>query len=203
MWLASPSAYRYDLAGEGRAQRPGQHPHVGAVDVLPIVYLDPAMRGAACAEALVAAAGIGEDLGVPVFLYGELAGADRGATRTRAALRRGGVDGLRERMRRGELRPDFGPLSAHPTAGAALVGARGPLVAFNLELAPPAGVERARSIARLIREGGPEGLVGVRAIGVALREGVGQVSMNVERPSDVPLREVVEAVRRHAPSVTL
>jgi glutamate formiminotransferase/glutamate formiminotransferase/formiminotetrahydrofolate cyclodeaminase len=172
----------------------GQHPHVGAVDVMPIVYLDPAQRGAACAVALVVAEELGRQLRVPVLLYGELAGG-----RTRAELRRGGLSGLAERIDTGELRPDFGPSHLHPTAGATLVAAREPLVAFNLELAAPAGVEDARRIASLIREGGPEGLPGVRAIGVPLRDaGVGQVSMNVERPSEVPLRTVVEAVRRHA-----
>jgi glutamate formiminotransferase len=173
-----------------------QHPHVGAVDVVPIVYLDPASRGAACAEALVVGDRIGEELGVPVFLYGELAGG-----RSRAALRRGGALGLARRMLRGELRADFGPREPHPTACATLVAARGPLVAFNLELAPPATVEDARAIASLIREGGVEGLDGVRAIGVGLRRGrrvVGQVSMNVERPAELPLREVVDAVRRYA-----
>ena len=75
---------------------------------------------------------------------------------------------LAERMRSGELTPDFGPAAPHPTAGAALVGARPPLVAFNLELMPPATVADARRIAGLIREGGAEGLPGVRAIGVAL-----------------------------------
>jgi glutamate formiminotransferase / 5-formyltetrahydrofolate cyclo-ligase len=193
----------------------GEHPYVGAVDVVPVVYLDPAQRGAACAEALVAAELIGE-LGVPVFVYGELAGADREPPRTRAELRRGGTAGLADRMRAGELRPDFGPQAPHPTAGATLVAARPPLVAFNLELAPPATVEDARRIAGLVREGGAEGLPGVRAIGVALRRGpaageqaedlvvpgaqraTAQVSMNVERPVEVPLREVVEAVRRHA-----
>jgi glutamate formiminotransferase / 5-formyltetrahydrofolate cyclo-ligase len=175
----------------------GEHPHVGAADVVPLVYLEPASRGAACAEALVAAHGIGE-LGVPVFLYGELAGG-----RARAELRRGGAAGLAQRMRAGELEPDFGPRRMHATAGATLVAARPPLVAFNLELAPPAGVEEARAIAARIREGGVEGLSGVRAIGVALRHGrerpVGQVSVNVERPAEVPLAEVVRAVRAHAP----
>ena len=176
----------------------GQHPHVGALDVAPVVYLDPALRGAACAEALVAAEQIG-GLGVPVFLYGDLAGG-----RTRAQLRRGGAEGLAERMRAGELRPDFGPFRMHPTAGVTLVAARGPLVAFNLELAPPATVEDARAIASSIREGGAEGLAGVRAIGVALRRGdpaeraSAQVSINVERPAEVPLRVVIEAVRAHA-----
>jgi glutamate formiminotransferase len=207
---------RIDIA-DGR----GQHPHVGAVDVVPVVYLTRAQRGAACAEALVAADLIGA-LGVPVFLYGELTAAGRPSTgvpvaaggRTRAELRRGGVRTLAERMLHGELTPDFGPAAPHPSAGAALVGARPPLVAFNLELAPPATVQDARRIAGLIREGGAEGLPGVRAIGVALSRapapgapdgggGAGervtaQVSLNVERPTEVPLRTVVAAVRAHA-----
>jgi glutamate formiminotransferase len=183
--------------GEGGEATRGQHPHVGALDVTPVVYLDRQTRGAACAEALVTADRIGAECGVPVFLYGELAGG-----RTRAALRRGGRAGLAERMRTGEQRPDFGPPHMHPTAGATLVAAREPLVAFNVELAAPATIEQARLIASTIREGGTEGLPGVRAIGVSLtsRSGpaVAQVSMNVERPLQTPLRTVVAAIRRHA-----
>jgi glutamate formiminotransferase/glutamate formiminotransferase/formiminotetrahydrofolate cyclodeaminase len=182
----------------------GQHPRVGSLDVAPIVYLDERDRGAACSEALVVADRIGSELEVPVFLYGELA-----AGRTRAELRRGGVRGLAERMAacaggaggeeaRPPARPDFGPARLHPTAGATLVAAREPLVAFNLRLSPPASVEDARRIASTIREGGSEGLPGVRAIGVALGEGVAQVSTNVERPIEVPLALVVAAVARHA-----
>jgi glutamate formiminotransferase len=187
---AAEAVRRVDI-DDGR----GQHPHVGAVDVVPVVHLTPALRGAACAEALVAAEEIGA-LGVPVFLYGELGGDGR----TRAELRRGGVEALAERMRSGELTPDFGPAAPHPTAGATLVGARPPLVAFNLELAAPATVADARRIAGLIREGGAEGLPGVRAIGVALdgNPPAPQVSFNIERPTEVPLRTVVEAVRAHA-----
>jgi glutamate formiminotransferase len=172
----------------------GQHPHVGVVDVAPVVYLNPAQRGAACAEALVVAAALGDDLGVPVFLYGALAGG-----RTRAQLRRGGTVGLAERLSAGQLQPDFGPPRLHPTAGATLVAAREPLVAFNMELAAPASVDDAKRIASLIREGGLEGLPGVRAIGIGLRgASVAQVSTNVERPSEVPLWIVVEAVANHA-----
>jgi glutamate formiminotransferase / 5-formyltetrahydrofolate cyclo-ligase len=171
----------------------GQHPHVGAVDVVPVVYLERAARGAACAEALVVADRIGDELGVPVFLYGAL-----GAGRTRAELRRGGMARLAQRMRSGELRPDFGPRKPEPGAGATLVAAREPLVAFNLQLAAPATVEDARRIAALIREGGEEGLPGLRAIAVKLGGAVAQVSMNVERPLEIPLALVVEAVRRHA-----
>ena len=178
---------------------PGEHPRVGAVDVLPVVYLERTQRGAACAEALVAADRIGTELGIPVFLYGELTATEGTPERTRAQLRRGGCEGLAERMAAGEQRPDFGPSELHPTAGATLVAAREPLVAFNLELAPPATVTDARRIAGLIREGGAEGLQGLRAIGVTLHaRSAAQVSMNVERPLELPLAAVVEAVARHA-----
>src|SRR5450830_1229411 len=85
----------------------------GAVDVMPVVYLDAAQRGAACAEALVVADEIGERLGVPVFLYGELASTDRRSASTRAELRRGGVKGLAGRIASDEVRPDFGPPRLH------------------------------------------------------------------------------------------
>jgi glutamate formiminotransferase/glutamate formiminotransferase/formiminotetrahydrofolate cyclodeaminase len=185
---ARAAVKRIDI-GDGR----GAHPHVGAIDVVPVVYLDDAARGAACAAALVVADRIGEELGVPVFLYGVLAGG-----RTRAELRRGGAERLAERVRRGELRPDFGPRTVHPGAGATLVAAREPLVAFNLQLGEQASVEDARRIAGLIRAGGEQGLPGLRAIGIELSGAVAQVSTNVERPLEVPLARVVEAVRCHA-----
>jgi glutamate formiminotransferase/glutamate formiminotransferase/formiminotetrahydrofolate cyclodeaminase len=126
-----------------------------------------------------------------VFLYGVLAGG-----RTRAELRRGGVAALAERIDSGELAPDFGPRRLHPTAGATLVAARPPLVAFNVELAPPADLATAKRIAAAIRE--PGRLV---AIGVELgsRDGTAQVSMNVEDPYARPLAEIVERIAREAP----
>jgi glutamate formiminotransferase len=172
----------------------GVHPYVGVVDVAPIVHLRAADRGAACAEALVLADLLGHELGLAVFLYGALAGG-----RTRAELRRGGPAELARRVAAGELRPDFGPARLHPTAGATLVAARPPLVAFNIELAPPATLQDARAIAALIREGGPEGLAGVRAIGLWLEQRrLAQVSTNVEDHLRTPLAEVVSAVARHA-----
>jgi glutamate formiminotransferase/glutamate formiminotransferase/formiminotetrahydrofolate cyclodeaminase len=180
----------------------GIHPHVGALDVCPVVHLDDARRGAAILEALAAADGLGR-LGLPVFLYGELGGG-----RTRAEVRRGGPTELARRMAAGELVPDFGPDRPHPTAGAALVGARPPLLAFNVELAPPATVEHARAIASAIREGGSEGLPGVRALGLGLEHAEGlaaggavvaQVSCNVEDHRAVPLSELVRRIALHAP----
>jgi glutamate formiminotransferase/glutamate formiminotransferase/formiminotetrahydrofolate cyclodeaminase len=176
-----------------RAER-GSHPHVGALDVAPVVYLDAARRGAACAEALVAGEELGR-AGLPVFLYGVLVDG-----RSRAQLRRGGIAGLAERVAAGELAPDFGPHRVDPRAGAVLVAARAPLVAFNVELAPPATLQDARRIAAAIREGGAEGLPGVRALGLELsaRAGIAQVTTNVEDHLAVPLATVVAAVARHA-----
>jgi len=172
----------------------GIHPRVGAIDVAPVVYLDPGDRGAACAEALVLGDRLGHELELPVFIYGELAQG-----RTRAELRRGGPAKLAERIDSGELKPDFGPNRLHPTAGAVLVAARPPLVAFNVELAPPATLDDARAIAARIREGGPEGLESVRAIGLWLAaRDVAQVSTNVEDHRATPLVRVVEAIARHA-----
>ena len=172
----------------------GIHPRVGAIDVAPIVYLDRADRGAACAEALVLGDLLGEELELPVFLYGELAQG-----RTRAELRKGGPATLAKRIDSGELKPDFGPHKLHPTAGAVLVAARPPLVAFNVELARPATLDDARAIAAAIREGGPEGLHSVRAIGLWLAaRDVAQVSTNVEDHHATSLARVVAAIARHA-----
>jgi glutamate formiminotransferase / 5-formyltetrahydrofolate cyclo-ligase len=176
------------------AKHRGIHPRVGAIDVAPIVYLDPADRGAACAEALVLGDLLGEELGLPVFLYGELAHG-----RTRAQVRRGGPATLAKRIESGELKPDFGPPQLHPTAGAVLVAARPPLVAFNVELAPPATLDDAKEIAAHIREGGAEGLESVRAIGLWLAaRDVAQVSTNVEDHRATSLAQLVEAIARHA-----
>ena len=166
----------------------GEHPRVGAVDVAPVVFLDRADRGAACAEALVLADALGDRLRLPVYLYGALADG-----RTRAQLRRGGPAALIARAA-----PDYGPPRLHPTAGAVLVAARPPLIAFNVELAPPATLATARAIAAAIREGGAEGLPGVRAIGVQLAHAA-QVSTNVEDHVATSPAQVVAAVARHAP----
>jgi glutamate formiminotransferase / 5-formyltetrahydrofolate cyclo-ligase len=172
----------------------GVHPRVGAVDVAAIIYLSEEDRGAACAEALILADTLGTEFELPVFLYGILANG-----RTRAELRKGGPVELQRRIDAGELKPDFGPAKLHPTAGAVLVAARPPLVAFNVELAPPTTLDQAKQIAALIREGGEEGLPKLRAIGLWLAaSSVAQVSTNVEDHRATPLRAVVQAVARHA-----
>jgi glutamate formiminotransferase / 5-formyltetrahydrofolate cyclo-ligase len=154
----------------------GVHPRVGALDVAPIVYVDDARRGAAIAEALVLADELGE-LGIPVYLYGELAGG-----RTRAELRRPGA--------LADIAPDFGP-RRHPTAGATLVAARPPLIAFNVDVAAPLHV--AKAIAAALRNDH------VKALGLRLSgTGVVQVSTNIEDHTRTTAADVVAAVRAHA-----
>ena len=188
--LARAAIERIDISSHE-----GIHPHVGALDVMPVVYLDDERRGAAFAEALTAAGLVGEELGVPVFLYGEL--ATRPEHTERAAIRKGGPRELGRRIEAGELVPDFGPPRAHPTAGAILAAARPPLVAFNVDLVSD-DVELARTIAAELRESGG-GLPGVRALGLYLDDRRrAQVSTNVHDHRATPLREIVERVRERA-----
>lgn len=168
----------------------GVHPAIGSLDVCPIVWLAPGDRDAARASATELAGQLGE-LGVPVFLYGELASGPEHAER--AYFRNGGLAELWLRMEAGELRPDCGPSLPHRSAGATLVTARPPMGAFNLEL-DSGDLEVARAIAAGLRESGG-GLPGVRAIGLPLGNGRTQVSTNVHDPGAVPLAAVVERVR--------
>jgi glutamate formiminotransferase len=171
----------------------GAHPAIGALDVCPVVWFHRDDREAARAEAIAVATQIG-GLGVPVFLYGELARAP-GRTE-RAYFRNGGLPELWLRMESGELQPDFGPGLPHRTAGATLVTARPPLAAFNVEL-DSGDVEVAQAVAAGLREAGG-GPAGVRAIGLLLSSGRAQVSTNVHDPLSVPLAEVVERIRQLA-----
>ena len=176
------------------SKQDGAHPCIGALDVCPVVWLREDDRAAARDEALATARGIAVETGVPVFLYGELAAQE--SHRERAFFRAGGFVELRRRVDGGELRPDFGPGELHPTAGASLVTARPPLVAFNVEL-EGADLAAARHIASRLRESGG-GLEGVRAIGIDLGDGRTQVSTNVHDPQAVPLAVVVERIRELA-----
>jgi glutamate formiminotransferase/glutamate formiminotransferase/formiminotetrahydrofolate cyclodeaminase len=170
----------------------GVHPRIGAADVVPIVAIRPADAERARATALTVARRVGEELQLPVFLYAELA-PGRGP----AFFRRGGPTELQRRIDAGELAPDFGPGRLHPAAGAVIVGARRPLIAFNVNLAG-ANVEAAREIARVVRER-DGGFPGVRALGLDMPSaGQAQVSMNVEDWEASALHEIVAAVEREA-----
>ncbi len=172
-------------------RRSGVHPCIGAADVVPVVALDEDRRPEAL-EVADRVAGRVASLGVPVFLY-----ALSGGNRRPHDVRRGGLEGLAGRMARGEVRPDRGPARPHPSAGAAIVGARPVLVAFNVALAR-GDVEAARELARRVRER-DGGLPGVRALGLELPEqGVVQVSMNLEDPFRTPLPLVLARLAAEA-----
>jgi glutamate formiminotransferase len=172
----------------------GVHPRIGAADVVPLVPLRAADVGRARAAALALARRVGDELGLAVFLYGEV-----GERRGPAFFRHGGPDELQARIDAGELKPDFGPSVLDAAAGGVIVGARRPLIAFNVNLAGAgATVEVAREIAAVVRERGG-GFAGVRALGLDLpRAGKAQVSMNVEDWEASALHEIVAAVAREA-----
>jgi glutamate formiminotransferase len=170
----------------------GAHPRIGVSDVVPVVPIVPSDMERARTTALELGRRIGEELGLPVFLYGELA-PDRGP----AFYRRGGPEELQRRIDSGEVAPDFGPARLDAARGGVIVGARRPLIAFNVNLVG-ANLEAAKAIARAIRER-DGGFPGVRALGLDLPEaGHAQVSMNVEDWEAAALHEIVEAIEREA-----
>ncbi len=167
----------------------GAHPRVGAADVVPIVPLRPDDWERARRAAPAIGARIADELGLPVFLY---APPERGP----AFYRRGGPTGLQGRIDDGELTPDFGPHELHASAGGVILGARRPLIAFNVNLR--GGLDAARAIAAVVREKGG-GFPGVRALGLDLpRAGLVQVSMNVEDWEAAALHEIVERITEEA-----
>jgi len=173
----------------------GAHPRMGAVDVIPLVPLMDATMDEAVALARRIGARLGQELGLPVFLYEEA--ATRPERRNLADVRQGEYEGLRERLQSPLWQPDFGPPQPHPTGGAVAVGARRFLVAYNVNLGT-GDVRIAKAIARAVRAK-DGGLSGVKAIGLALSEpGRTQVSMNVVDPFNTPLYRVFELVRLEA-----
>lgn len=171
----------------------GAHPRVGAVDVVPLVPLEPGAEPAAQAAVVALADRIAGELELPVFFYGR--STEDG--REPAFFRTGGPDVLQRRIDAGELRPDRGPARLHPTAGGVLVGVRNPLVAFNVNLRSD-DVAAAKEIAALVRER-DGGFPGVRALGLDLpRAGLVQVSMNVTDWQAAALHEIVGRIAAEA-----
>ena len=169
----------------------GAHPRVGAADVVPVVPIKPIDMERAKRAGLALAERIGGELDQPVFLYGELA-PGRGP----AFFRANGLEGLRRRVEAGELIPEFGPDRIDERSGAVLIGARRPLIAFNVNLRGE--LVTAREIASLVRER-DGGFPGVRALGLELRRaGLVQVSMNVEDWEAAALHELLAAIEREA-----
>ena len=173
----------------------GQHPRMGAVDVVPFIPIRNVDMEEAIELSKQVAAQVSRDFALPVFLYEESASAPH--RRNLASIRKGQFEGMAEKMKQPEWRPDFGPGTIHPSAGATAIGARMPLVAFNVNL-DTASLEIADSIARKVRflSGG---LRFCKAIGVELKDrGIVQVSMNMTDFTKTALYRAFELVRIEA-----
>ncbi|MGB9797745.1 MAG: glutamate formimidoyltransferase, partial [bacterium] len=173
----------------------GEHPRCGAIDVIPLIPL----QDVSIEECIQYAHKLGEilanELKLPVYFYGEAALKEE--RKDLSEVRRGGLEAIREDIKKGKRLPDLGPPEPHPTAGCVIIGVREFLVAFNVNLATPK-LEIAKRIASAIREKGG-GLLGVKALGINLASrGIVQVSMNITMPFKTPLYRVFEMVKIEA-----
>lgn len=173
----------------------GQHPRMGAVDVVPFIPI----RGVTMDDAIALSREVGEEVarryGLPVFLYEKSATAPH--RENLAAIRKGEFEGMAEKIHQPEWKPDFGPTERHPTAGTVAIGARMPLVAYNINLSTPS-LEIAHDIAKKIRFIGG-GLRYCKAMGVELKDrGITQVSINMTDYTRTALYRAFELVRIEA-----
>ena len=176
-------------------QHQGEHPRIGAADVIPLIPISGVSMEECVELARELGRDIGEKLGIPVYLYEEA--ATRPDRKNLAHVRRGEYEGLKEAIKTPERQPDFGPAQMHPRAGAVAVGARPPLVAYNINLGTDK-VEIAKAIARTIR-GSSGGYPSIKALGVLIEEtGKAQVTINVCNYKEVSLARVFETVKSEA-----
>jgi len=173
----------------------GGHPRLGAVDVVPFIPI----RGVGSSECVEIARSVArrvaETHAVPVYLYEDAASSE--SRRNLASIRKGEFEGLADKLARPEWKPDFGPDRPHPTAGATVIGARMPLIAYNINLATP-DLAIADTIARSIRHIGG-GFRYCKAMGVELKDrGIVQVSINMTNYQKTPLFRVFECVKSEA-----
>ena len=173
----------------------GEHPRMGAADVVPFIPLEGATMEDCIALARALGERVGRELDVPVFLY------ERAATRPErqnlADVRRGQFEGLRTEIGTNPARvPDYGPNRIHPTFGAVAIGARPLLVAYNVYLGPESNLDVAKKVAAAVR-GSSGGLVNVKGMGIAV-DGQAQVSMNLVDTEKTPVHRAFEMVKSEA-----
>jgi glutamate formiminotransferase len=173
----------------------GEHPRLGAVDVVPFIPIEGATLDECVTLAKDTGAEVARRFQIPVFLYEEA--STNPARKNLEDIRRGEFEGLAAKMSKPEWAPDYGPPAPHPSAGASVVGARMPLIAYNINLATNR-LEVAKKIAAAIRFSSG-GFRYVKAMGVALEDrGIVQVSMNLTNYEKTPISRVFEAVKREA-----
>ena len=192
---AALALFETALARIDLRQHKGEHPRLGAVDVVPFVPIE----GVTMADCVAMAREVGADVAkrhnLPVFLYEEAAAVP--ARRNLEDIRRGEFEGLAAKLKQPEWAPDFGPASPHPTAGASVIGARVALIAYNINLATNR-LDVARKIAAAIRQSSG-GFRYVKAMGIELADrGIVQVSMNLTNFEKTPIFRVFETVKREA-----
>ena len=173
----------------------GEHPRMGAVDVIPFVPIREIDMAECVERSKALAERLANELDLPVFLYEESASAPH--RKNLAAIRKGQFEGMAEKVLDEQWHPDFGGNRIHPSAGVVAVGARQPLIAFNINLDTP-DVSIAKRIAKIIREK-DGGFRAVKALGVMLEErNIAQVSINMCDYRQTPLYRVLEFVRFEA-----
>lgn len=176
-------------------QHHGQHPRMGAVDVVPFIPIKNVTMEEAVALSKEVAQTVGERFGLPVYLYEKSASAMH--RENLSAIRKGEFEGLSNKMKQPEWIPDFGSSEPHPTAGAVAIGARMPLVAYNVNLGTD-NMEIATAISKKVRHVGG-GLRFCKAMGVALEDrGITQVSMNLTDYTKTAIYRAHELVRIEA-----
>ncbi len=184
--LASKSLELIDLN-----KHKGEHPRIGAIDVIPFVPIKDVTMNECVLLAIGLGRRLGENLNLPVYLYEEAATAPH--RRNLANIRRGEFEGLNEKMKNSKWKPDFGPERPHPTGGATVVGAREPLIAFNVNLNTK-DVSIAKMIAKAIREK-DGGFPCVKALGLELKDkDLTQVSMNLTNYKVTPVYKVFDRI---------
>ncbi|HHV79398.1 MAG TPA: glutamate formimidoyltransferase [Firmicutes bacterium] len=176
-------------------QHRGEHPRIGATDVIPFVPVSGVTMEECCEMARRVAKRIAEELGIPTYLYAKA--ATRPDRVRLPDIRRGEYEGLRDAIKDPARHPDFGKPQLHPTAGATVVGARPPLIAFNANLNTQ-DVEIAKAVAKAVRESSG-GLMNVQAKGIMIEEKkCAQVTMNLLDYERTPMARVLEMVKTEA-----
>jgi len=188
--LAKYAAAHIDLT-----RHTGEHPRMGAVDVIPFVPIKGVTMADCIEISKEVGAAIALEANIPVFLYEESATKD--SRRNLAAVRKGQFEGMAAKMAKPEWAPDYGDAAPHPTAGVVAVGARMPLIAFNVNLST-SDVNIANNIAKIVR-GSSGGFKYCKGIGIMLEDrNIAQVSMNMVNFEGTPLYRVVETIRMEA-----
>jgi glutamate formiminotransferase len=187
--------YEHALAAIDLRTHRGEHPRLGAIDVVPFVPIE----GVTMDECVVLARSVANEVasrfGIPVYLYEEA--SNNPSRKNLEDIRRGEFEGLEAKMISDGWAPDFGPARPHPSAGASVIGARMPLIAYNINLATDR-VDVAKKIAAAIRQSSG-GFRFVKAAGFKLDDrGIVQVSMNLTNYEKTPMFRVFEVVKREA-----